>query len=143
MGIKARIVRFVLLFKKRRSQSGQGTPSLRFTAALDVTEHTGNRFTFPLTKHAIVIGKGSLSDLALTDPAVSKRHARIEIKESGYYITDEGSTSGTFVNGKPVSQSVLYTEDVIQVGETHLVLVSSRSYVSVRGRKRQAADVPG
>lgn len=65
-------------------------------------------------------------DLDADDPEakVSRRHARISLRDGAYFVEDLGSTNGTFVNrGKrlaPGARQVLKDGDEIIVGKTFL-----------------------
>src|SRR4051812_19949565 len=63
-------------------------------------------------------GFGSLSG----DPEISRRHAQISRTPEGrLYISDLGSTNGTFVNGERISGSAwLNPGDVVKVGQSTL-----------------------
>src|SRR4051794_34720823 len=64
----------------------------------------------------ILIGKGPLCELRLTDPTVSRRHAALELTELGLMVTDLGSTNGTFVNDIRVTGAYLQGFDRLRVG---------------------------
>lgn len=69
----------------------------------------------------ILIGRDPQAYLPLNHPTVSFRHAVISRQDKQVIIRDLGSTNGTFVNGKRVSQAVLSSGDVIQIGPFKLV----------------------
>lgn len=52
------------------------------------------------------------------DPGVSGHHATIAYHPDGFYIADQQSTNGTFVNGQRVESAWLTTGDVIRLGAT-------------------------
>jgi len=65
------------------------------------------------------------SDFALYDEYTSNPHFSIQLEQTQFYITDEGSTNGTRVNGMPIPphQRVLLQPDaMIEVGQTRLQL---------------------
>ena len=66
------------------------------------------------------IGRGTNQDLRSENPAVALEHAVIESDPAGYLITDKGSITGTYVNGKPVESSRLAKGDAIEVGDLRL-----------------------
>ncbi|MCX7958439.1 MAG: ATPase, T2SS/T4P/T4SS family, partial [Deltaproteobacteria bacterium] len=77
-------------------------------------------------KSTVFIGRSQENDLILPVPSVSKRHARLLIKDGRYVIMDLGSTNGTFVNGKQINGPVVVKpNDIISLGEYELVIVSS------------------
>jgi hypothetical protein len=70
----------------------------------------------------ITIGRSSDNDIDLgADEFASAQHARVEPRRDGVWVTDVGSTNGTFVNGRKVERAQKLTPgDVIRVGETDL-----------------------
>jgi hypothetical protein len=67
------------------------------------------------------IGRESSHELVLSDPRVSRSHARIVHTAQGYVIEDLQSTNGTHVNGERITSQYLRPGDQIQVGDTHLI----------------------
>jgi RsiW-degrading membrane proteinase PrsW (M82 family) len=65
----------------------------------------------------LLIGRSEESAVQLTDDVVSSRHAIIAADGSSFYIIDQRSTNGTFVNGERVEQIRLQHGDVIQLGK--------------------------
>jgi pSer/pThr/pTyr-binding forkhead associated (FHA) protein len=67
----------------------------------------------------IVIGRVPSCEVALDDPLVSRRHARVLVSEIGAGIEDLDSANGVFVNGVPCRAiTPLHPGDVIQLGGT-------------------------
>jgi predicted CXXCH cytochrome family protein len=66
---------------------------------------------------ALRIGRGTQQELRSDNPAVALEHAVIESGAGGYAITDRGSITGTYVNGKPVETHRLVKGDVIEIGD--------------------------
>ncbi|MFN3267021.1 MAG: FHA domain-containing protein [Deinococcales bacterium] len=54
----------------------------------------------------MLVGRAQDCDLVLLDPSVSSRHALLEYSAGQLFVTDLGSTNGTFVAGQPVSGRV-------------------------------------
>ena len=74
------------------------------------------------------IGHSHDNDLAIDDPGLSRRHALIEKFDGIVQISDCGSESGTFVNGKRINGGVvLRNQDTISIGPACKMLVSIRS----------------
>jgi hypothetical protein len=67
-----------------------------------------------------LIGRGSACDLRLPDRAVSRRHAVIRFARGRWFLQDQASTHGTFVNGRRVEAAPLNPGDRIAMGDTEL-----------------------
>jgi serine/threonine protein kinase len=68
-----------------------------------------------LSKSISVIGRGVECDLVIKRADVSKRHCRILLDADGALVEDLESTSGTSVNGEPITRKTLYDGDVLEV----------------------------
>ena len=68
----------------------------------------------------LTIGRGTRAELRSENPAVSLDHAQITHDDSGYTLTDLGSITGTYVNGRPVETVRLSKGDIIEVGDLRL-----------------------
>jgi pSer/pThr/pTyr-binding forkhead associated (FHA) protein len=77
-----------------------------------VTGGPSDGSVFPLSKGAaILIGSGRLAQLRLDTPEIGSAHARVDWDDSGISITDNGSSTGTFVNGEQVETALLLDGD--------------------------------
>ncbi|MEN8136677.1 MAG: FHA domain-containing protein [Thermodesulfobacteriota bacterium] len=66
----------------------------------------------------ITIGRTSEADVVLDNPSISRAHAVVELEKGRDYITDKGSTNGTWVNGQKIKERTHITgEDEIMVGK--------------------------
>src|SRR5690606_39016774 len=68
-----------------------------------------------------IIGRDEGAQIRLDDPQLDERVARIENKQTHYYIRDLRSNVGLQVNGKAVIEAILHEGDVIKVGSHELV----------------------
>jgi diguanylate cyclase (GGDEF)-like protein len=72
---------------------------------------------YPLTDRVLVIGRGDDTDIRIADHSVSRKHALVEPSPEGYYVSDQNSTNGTFVNDKPLDAPRLLRDgDYLRVG---------------------------
>ena len=72
--------------------------------------------SFDLTADRITIGRTEVSDICIPDGTLSTNHAELIREGELYKVIDQGSTNGTRVNGKNISESVLKGADILQVG---------------------------
>lgn len=73
-----------------------------------------------LERFPVVIGRRSDCDVTVADPAVSRRHARLECNNGEFFLCDLGSTNGTFINNMRVDTCKLKPGDQIKIGSTFL-----------------------
>ena len=71
------------------------------------------------------IGRGTRAALRSDNPATSLDHATISRDDAGYTLTDLGSITGTYVNGKPVESARLKKGDIIEIGDLRLEVQST------------------
>lgn len=99
-----------------------GGPGRRGAASLVVIwsrapERVGRR-DWLNTSSATTFGRGAGNTLVLDDDAASRSHARLERRDDDWWVIDDGSTNGTFVNDERVKESRLRDGDRVQVGNT-------------------------
>jgi hypothetical protein len=64
----------------------------------------------------LLIGRHYSCDVVLTDPSVSRRHARVIFRDGGWILQDLASTNGTTVNGALVGRCALEPGDHLVLG---------------------------
>ena len=97
---------------------------------------TGRLYT--LDRDLTIIGRNPECDLVLQPKSVSRKHAAILRKSTGFVLKDLGSLRGTFVNGQKLAQPVLLNEgNTIQIGEV-LMCFSSRVVQIQEGDEEQS-----
>ncbi len=75
---------------------------------------------FALDSETALIGRLAGSEVEISDPGASRRHAEIRRRGEGFVIVDLGSTNGTLVNDDPVKERALKDGDRITIGQTTL-----------------------
>jgi hypothetical protein len=74
----------------------------------------------------IRIGKARDNDFVVENPHVSRYHARlVRGEDSGWLLTDENSTNGTFVNGRQIVKKRVTPSDRIALGDASCVVTLS------------------
>lgn len=72
----------------------------------------------------LVVGRRGSADIQIAEPAASASHTAFEARESGAFVTDLGTNSGTFKNGARVTDAMrLESGDVVTIGQTHITFV--------------------
>jgi pSer/pThr/pTyr-binding forkhead associated (FHA) protein len=83
------------------------------------TAGANREYIYEFDQPRVVIGRGTGVDVRIPFQTVSGHHATVRVEGTGYVLTDEGSTNGTWVNGTklpPSRPKPLRTGDAIQIG---------------------------
>src|SRR3990172_6972897 len=103
--------------------------------SITVTEKGGDQRRHEFDKSEVTIGRVQGNDVILPKGNVSKRHARIVLKDGKFIIVDLKSTNGTYVNGRKITSPLVVKEnDKIYIGDFIL---------SVEEPMGMAAGAPG
>jgi hypothetical protein len=70
-------------------------------------------------KGRCVVGKAPDCDVVLNDPSISSRHAEFIAGRTGFRVNDLGSTNGTYVNDKKITNADLVDNDSVRLGRTN------------------------
>jgi pSer/pThr/pTyr-binding forkhead associated (FHA) protein len=66
------------------------------------------------------IGRSPECEIFLDDVTVSRNHAVLVERDGRFYVEDEGSLNGTFVNRKRIDNAGLENGDELQIGKYRL-----------------------
>ena len=77
----------------------------------------------PLTRPIINIGRRRDNHIVIDSATVSRAHAQLRLRFGKYVLYDLGSTAGTYVNEKRISEIALGPGDVISIGNVLMVYV--------------------
>jgi pSer/pThr/pTyr-binding forkhead associated (FHA) protein len=70
-------------------------------------------------KAIIKIGRDNSNDIIINEPRISRSHAIItDLGNGTYEVKDLGSTNGTFVNGKRITQQIISAADKLEVANS-------------------------
>src|SRR2546428_13825355 len=87
------------------------------TARLKVTDAFGVQKTVPLLKPVFTIGRKVDNDLQVMSNSASRQHGSIICENGIYYLVDNGSKTGIFINGQRVERTPLCHMDRISLGK--------------------------
>jgi uncharacterized membrane protein YidH (DUF202 family) len=84
---------------------------------LELTSGSLEQQVFPLSGEDMIIGRGLDCDLIIPDRKVARHHARIYLDGERWFIQDQQSESGTWVNSQTIQTCALNSSDEITIGE--------------------------
>jgi hypothetical protein len=106
--------------------------------------------TFEVARTGATLGRGEGNTIRLDDLSVSRKHARISYRQGGYWLSDVGSVSGTWVDGtKLAAPRRITTGQTIDLGLCRLKVESAgedvasptngpkRTELAAQGRRRR------
>lgn len=83
-----------------------------------IQEKGGEQRRLVFNKAEVTFGRVQGNDIVLPKGNVSKRHARIVLKDGKFIIVDLKSTNGTYVNGRKITSPLVVKEtDKIYIGD--------------------------
>lgn len=68
------------------------------------------------------VGRADDNSFPIPDGSVSSHHCEITLRGHEHLVRDLGSTNGTFINGEPVTESVLKPGEVLRLGQVAMRL---------------------
>ena len=89
---------------------------------LIIVKGPGEGKKLPLLPMTMTLGREHDNNLELKDEDVARYHARIAYRSGNYVLEDLESSSGTWVNGKRISETTLDHGDKLRVGSTELII---------------------
>jgi len=76
----------------------------------------------PVLSGTMRIGRSADNEVVLADDKVSRHHGQISARLGMLVFTDLGSTNGSFMNGRAVSEIALGPGDVLQLGRSTVTI---------------------
>ncbi|MGN7147989.1 FtsK/SpoIIIE domain-containing protein [Arthrobacter sp. SAFR-179] len=108
----------------RRQPSADASPPL--VLAIDSGAAAGT--VVPLRRGTYTIGRSG-TRIVISDPELSREHARLVVTDTKIMLVDLDSANGTYVDGEKIRSAIVSTDSTIRCGQSNLSLVF--------------ADVPG
>ena len=105
--------------------------------AITVTEKGGEQRQIDFDKGQVTIGRVQGNDVILPKGNVSKRHARIVVKDGKFILVDLKSTNGTYVNGRKITSPLVVSKRVTRSTSETLFSVLTTARRLRRQRRSQ------
>jgi pSer/pThr/pTyr-binding forkhead associated (FHA) protein len=69
-----------------------------------------------VTRDPSLVGRDPSCEVVVTDGSVSRRHARLEWRGTEWWVVDQGSANGTYVNSLKVAETALKDKQELRFG---------------------------
>jgi hypothetical protein len=69
-----------------------------------------------VTRDPSLVGRDPSCEVVVTDGSVSRRHARLEWRGAEWWVVDQGSANGTYVNSLKVAETALKDKQELRFG---------------------------
>jgi pSer/pThr/pTyr-binding forkhead associated (FHA) protein len=111
----------------------RGTP-----ATLEVTNEGASKGTrYELRRPLAHVGRGPHNDVVIADDSIAELHAKLQRRESSWFVVDMGSTNGTYVAGERVNgERAVGDGAVVRFGRVKLLFRSEPDVADTEGGTR-------
>ncbi len=110
---------------KSKGSSRKKPPAVELAPCLVVLAGPEQGAVFPLPQGDTVVGRDQdLAEMVLSDPRISRSHARFTVNGAGVTVVDLDSTNGLVINGEEMGQAELKPGDTISLSETTTLRLS-------------------
>lgn len=73
--------------------------------------------TIPLDKPRLVVGREPTCEIHIDNLGISRQHCAFAARGEAYVVQDMGSSNGTFVNGRKITEHFLNDADEVMIGK--------------------------
>jgi pSer/pThr/pTyr-binding forkhead associated (FHA) protein len=110
----------------------------RSLASLEVVNEGASKGTrYQLRTPLVHVGRGSHNDVVLADDSISDSHAKIQRRDSGWFVVDMESTNGTYVAGRRVKgEQPIDATAAVRFGGVKVIFRSEPEAVDADGGTR-------
>lgn len=118
----------ILLGSAPTDPSADAQDDLTPTADLELVVAGGTNIgaRWPLESGTLRVGRGRECEIQIDDPALSRTHLSLEVSTGAIWVSDAGSTNGTFLNGVRLEDRHRWSRDeVIEAGGSLFALSST------------------
>ncbi len=84
------------------------------------------------------IGTSPENQLVLADPEADPVHAKLIRENDKFFLKDNNSRSGSFVNGQRITQKEIVPGDILRIGSSEIIVLDPRS-LPEKGKEHQQA----
>ena len=120
---------------------GEPAPESRPLASLEVVNAGATKgIRYEVRRPLAHIGRGAHNDIVVADESVSDSHAKLQRRDSGWYVVDMNSTNGTYVGGRRVNgEEPIQSQASVRFGGVKVIFREELSVVDAESGTRVIA----
>jgi hypothetical protein len=99
--------------------------------------------SYELKADRTTIGRVEDNTFHIGEPSVSSHHCEVLLRGGDIVVKDLNSTNGTFINGEPVTESVLKPGQTLRLGQIEMRLEGDAPVGSTKKQLDQTRVIPG
>jgi len=92
---------------------------------------TANEWSYFLKEGQNTLGRGDDNDIQLIFPGISKKHCVLIHEGNSLLVRDLGSTNGTYINNRRITEAVLHPGQVLMTGSITMQLDAPPCQIAV------------
>jgi S-DNA-T family DNA segregation ATPase FtsK/SpoIIIE len=121
LAVTAGLALFVAVVRDRRGPPPPPALDAAIPGGIELVVDDGTSIATRRLGRRVLVGRALTADVRIDDPAVSRLHARIEMRDDGVYVEDLGSRNGTTVNGVLSEGQRLAAGDELGIGAASII----------------------
>ncbi len=121
LAVTAGLALFVAIVRDRRGPPPPPALDAAIPSGIELVVDDGTSIATRRLGRRVLVGRAPTADVRIDDPAVSRLHARIEMRDDGVYVEDLGSRNGTTVNGVLSEGQRLAAGDEVGIGAASII----------------------
>jgi len=95
-----------------------------------------------LQKNVTTVGRSSTCDIVVNDTSLSRLHLRLENRNDRYFLVDNNSSNGTYLNRRKVTEALLKDGDSFMTGRIHFVFGQESEKAGDKTQPLSLLDAP-
>ena len=97
---------------------------------------------YQLDKPKLIVGREPTCEIPIDNLGISRQHCQFALRGEAFIVQDLGSSNGTFVNGKKITEHFLNNDDEVVIGKYTLKFKNDQQAAPAAAPGAGSANVP-
>ena len=97
---------------------------------------------YELQKTVTTVGRSSSCDVVVNDTSLSRLHLRLENRNDRFYLIDNNSSNGTYLNRRKITEALLKDGDSFMTGRIHFDFTQASEHTGDVTQPLSLVDAP-